>query len=259
MNQLVSPLSLSLSSRSTHFSSVVREIRWLGSIRLQEAALERSDGLPLMSSPLSIPFLSDASLRSQDSGLGLETKTHLQRIPRSQRSGEVIEPMLSEQWFIKMDVSPLFPALPRPASLLRRAWQPRPSRQPGAKSCGSCPRGLRRCGTAGWRTYTTGVSLDSSGGATASQSTTLVPCPLFVPLDLPFLSTPILSSGQIEMGGGPQLRGGEGEGQVLSLPSRLLLFPLGSLDDTDLCSLRAVFGTDGDLIQDEDVLDTWFR
>lgn len=38
------------------------------------------------------------------SGIGLEAKKHMQRIPRSQRSGEVIEPLLSEQWFVKMDV-----------------------------------------------------------------------------------------------------------------------------------------------------------
>lgn len=39
-----------------------------------------------------------------DSGLGIEAKKHIQRIPRSQRSGEIIEPLLSEQWFVKMEV-----------------------------------------------------------------------------------------------------------------------------------------------------------
>jgi valyl-tRNA synthetase len=37
-------------------------------------------------------------------GLAIESKKHVQRVPRSQRSGEIIEPLLSEQWFVKMDV-----------------------------------------------------------------------------------------------------------------------------------------------------------
>ena len=33
----------------------------------------------------------------------LKVEAHTQRVPRSERSGEVIEPMLSSQWFVKMD------------------------------------------------------------------------------------------------------------------------------------------------------------
>lgn len=29
------------------------------------------------------------------------TEPHQQRVPRSQRGGEVVEPMLSEQWFVR--------------------------------------------------------------------------------------------------------------------------------------------------------------
>jgi valyl-tRNA synthetase len=36
-------------------------------------------------------------------GLTLKVDAHTQRVPRSQRSGEVIEPMISAQWFVKMD------------------------------------------------------------------------------------------------------------------------------------------------------------
>jgi len=36
-------------------------------------------------------------------GLTLKVEDHKQRVPRSERSGEVIEPMLSSQWFVKMD------------------------------------------------------------------------------------------------------------------------------------------------------------
>jgi valyl-tRNA synthetase len=35
--------------------------------------------------------------------LVIKVEDHLQRIPRSQRSGEIIEYLLSEQWFIKME------------------------------------------------------------------------------------------------------------------------------------------------------------
>jgi valyl-tRNA synthetase len=34
-------------------------------------------------------------------GLAIEVKPHTQRVPRSQRGGEVIEPMVSRQWFVR--------------------------------------------------------------------------------------------------------------------------------------------------------------
>lgn len=37
-------------------------------------------------------------------GLALKLEDHMQRVPLSQRSGEVIEPMLSDQWFVKTEV-----------------------------------------------------------------------------------------------------------------------------------------------------------
>jgi valyl-tRNA synthetase len=36
------------------------------------------------------------------SGIALKVEPHTQRVPRSQRGGEVIEPMLSTQWFLQM-------------------------------------------------------------------------------------------------------------------------------------------------------------
>jgi valyl-tRNA synthetase len=36
-------------------------------------------------------------------GLTVKVEPHTQRVPRSQRGGEVIEPMISAQWFLKMD------------------------------------------------------------------------------------------------------------------------------------------------------------
>jgi valyl-tRNA synthetase len=38
-----------------------------------------------------------------DAGLVLKVDSHVQRVPRSERGGEVIEPMVSTQWFVKMD------------------------------------------------------------------------------------------------------------------------------------------------------------
>lgn len=36
-------------------------------------------------------------------GLVIKEEAHQQRVPRSQRGGEIIEPMVSSQWFVKMD------------------------------------------------------------------------------------------------------------------------------------------------------------
>jgi hypothetical protein len=38
---------------------------------------------------------------SQRQGLVLKVEPHTQRVPRSQRGGEVIEPLVSAQWFVK--------------------------------------------------------------------------------------------------------------------------------------------------------------
>ncbi len=36
-------------------------------------------------------------------GLVIKEETHIHQVPRSQRGGEIIEPMVSTQWFVKMD------------------------------------------------------------------------------------------------------------------------------------------------------------
>ncbi|CAK9034607.1 unnamed protein product [Durusdinium trenchii] len=40
----------------------------------------------------------------EEAGLALKVEDHMQRVPLSQRSGEVIEPMLSDQWFVSTEV-----------------------------------------------------------------------------------------------------------------------------------------------------------
>jgi valyl-tRNA synthetase len=42
-------------------------------------------------------------LDMEKAGLTIKTEPHVQRVPRNQRGGEVIEPMVSSQWFVKMD------------------------------------------------------------------------------------------------------------------------------------------------------------
>ncbi len=39
----------------------------------------------------------------QQMGLAVGTTPHVARVPRSQRGGEIIEPLVSRQWFVKMD------------------------------------------------------------------------------------------------------------------------------------------------------------
>jgi valyl-tRNA synthetase len=36
-------------------------------------------------------------------GLGIKDEPHVQRVPRSQRGGEIVEPLVREQWFVKME------------------------------------------------------------------------------------------------------------------------------------------------------------
>ena len=39
----------------------------------------------------------------EEKGLVIKAEPHMQRVPRSQRGGEVIEPLVSDQWFMKME------------------------------------------------------------------------------------------------------------------------------------------------------------
>ncbi|KAJ0981727.1 hypothetical protein J5N97_009982 [Dioscorea zingiberensis] len=39
----------------------------------------------------------------EDTGLAVKKESHTQRVPRSQRGGEVIEPLISKQWFVTME------------------------------------------------------------------------------------------------------------------------------------------------------------
>jgi valyl-tRNA synthetase len=39
----------------------------------------------------------------QEQGLAVKDEPHMQRVPRSQRGGEIVEPLVREQWFVKME------------------------------------------------------------------------------------------------------------------------------------------------------------
>ena len=39
----------------------------------------------------------------ESEGIALKSEPYQTRVPRSQRGGEIIEPLVSEQWFCKMD------------------------------------------------------------------------------------------------------------------------------------------------------------
>ena len=38
----------------------------------------------------------------QEAGMTLQKKDYTVRVPRSQRGGEIVEPLLREQWFVRM-------------------------------------------------------------------------------------------------------------------------------------------------------------
>ena len=38
----------------------------------------------------------------QEAGLTIKEEPYTMRVPRSQRGGEVIEPLVREQWFVRM-------------------------------------------------------------------------------------------------------------------------------------------------------------
>ena len=81
-------------------------------------------------------------MRLQAAGLAIRKQKHMMRVPRSQRGGDIVEPMVRDQWFVK--TKPLAePALQvqhlNPAGSVRIrscnwAWQ----LQAAARACVDC-------------------------------------------------------------------------------------------------------------------------
>ena len=106
-------------------------------------------------------------------GLLVSEKAHRMVVPRCGRTGEIVEPMLTDQWFVAMKTpAPADPSvLPRPhdpgsLSRRRRRRHRRRAAAASAVACGSCrTSGCRRTCT-GSTTSRTGASRASCGGAT---------------------------------------------------------------------------------------------
>ncbi len=90
----------------------------------------------------------------KDAGLVIKEDPYQLNVPRSQRGGEIIEPMISTQWFVK--IKPL--AEPALAAVKN------------GRIFASCRIVLPRCITTGWKTSRIGASAASCGGDTASRS-----------------------------------------------------------------------------------------
>jgi valyl-tRNA synthetase len=88
-------------------------------------------------------------------GLVIKGRALQLNVPRSQRGGEIVEPMVSTQWFVRIE------------PLAEKPWKPCAM---GASA--SCPSASPRCITTGWRTSRIGASAASCGGDTASRSGT---------------------------------------------------------------------------------------
>ncbi len=87
-------------------------------------------------------------------GLVLREEPYTLNVPRSQRGGEIIEPMVSEQWFVK----------------IRAAGRKSPGLPSAMAISKSCRNTSRRSITTGSKTFRTGVSAVSCGGDTAFRS-----------------------------------------------------------------------------------------
>lgn len=44
-----------------------------------------------------------ACAAAQAEGLAIREEAHASRVPRSQRGGDVVEPLVREQWFVRME------------------------------------------------------------------------------------------------------------------------------------------------------------
>jgi hypothetical protein len=85
----------------------------------------------------------------EEAGLVIKVDPHMQRVPRSQRGGDVIEPLVSSQWFVKTE------------GMGRKALE--------AVQKGDIPRDLIKSGSIGWKIFVTGVFHDNCGGVIVSQ------------------------------------------------------------------------------------------
>ena len=62
----------------------------------------------------------------QEAGLVIKQEPYTMRVPRSQRGGEVVEPLVREQWFVRMQplAEPALQVLPQQLCSLRSLGAP---------------------------------------------------------------------------------------------------------------------------------------
>lgn len=49
------------------------------------------------------PLGAQLGAKAQAQGLAICTEAHASRVPRSQRGGDIVEPLVREQWFVRME------------------------------------------------------------------------------------------------------------------------------------------------------------
>ena len=86
-----------------------------------------------------------------EQGLVIKEEPYTLNVPRSQRGGEIVEPMVSEQWFVKIQ-----PLADKAIAAVKTDKSP------------SCQITSQRSITTGWRISRIGASAASYGGGTAS-------------------------------------------------------------------------------------------
>ena len=120
--------------------------------RLTSEAGERFAGLTVAEARVAVV----EALRAEGRVVAEEPYEH--EVPYSHRSGERIEPLISLQWFMRMDEL----AAPR-------------SRRCATAACGSCRRTTAACTSTGWSRSARGASRASCGGGTGCRCTTASP------------------------------------------------------------------------------------
>ena len=123
-----------------HGLEPIRVVDWDGSLTVEAglyAGMDRDEARTLVAQHL------------EEDGYLLKTETHVHNVGHSQRSGVVVEPLVSNQWFVDTDEMAA-----EAARVVRE------------DECGSFPSGRRTSICSGWTTSDPGVSRVSSGGDT---------------------------------------------------------------------------------------------
>ena len=100
---------------------------------------------------LRLSLIRMVSLGLQEAGLAIREEPYTMRVPRSQRGGEVIEPLVREQWFVSMQplAEPALKVRPSPTSS-QSLYMERLVHHLECRSTGLCPCGRWRSPPSRW-------------------------------------------------------------------------------------------------------------